>query len=268
MTDTRTLAALRDCAVEAAQAAAAVIRAEYDQPHQVYAKGKGDLVTDTDRTAQEAALGLIRARFPEHSILAEEDPSNHRLENGRWVLPAGVCWAVDPVDGTTNYTVGLPFICVSVGVAIDGKPAAGAIIDPLRDELFAAARGMGATLNGQPLPALKATRLEDAVVCHDWSRSVERRQAMLRALETLSARAISVRALGSAALSLAYVAAARVQLYLNYGLSPWDVTAAAALIGEVGGGFAAVDGGPWQLGMPGIITGHPALIDEVLGRST
>ncbi len=129
MTDPALFIHLRETAILAAQAAGAVIR-QHSKPVGVYEKGPGDLVTDTDRLAQQAALAPIQNRHPDHTILAEEDSRNHITQDGRWLIMPGVTWSVDPLDGTTNYAFGIPFYCVSVGAALDGEPVAGGDLRP------------------------------------------------------------------------------------------------------------------------------------------
>jgi myo-inositol-1(or 4)-monophosphatase len=227
-------------------------------------KGPRDLVTDTDRAAQSAALALIRGRHPDHTILAEEDPSTHPAPGDAWVIPPGIVWAVDPVDGTTNFTTGLPFFCVSVGVALDGDPVAGAIYDPIRDEMFLGARGLGVTVDGRPLSTPPPTGLIDAVVGVDWSHDESTRQLIARSADVLVDRCQSVRALGSSALGLAYVAAGRLHAYLNYGLQPWDVAAGAAILREVGLDLYSPDGAAWRFGELAVIAGHAALVGDLV----
>lgn len=256
---------LQQTAYTAAWRAGQIVRDNYAKPKNVrQKKGPRDLVTDTDGAAQEAALTAIQEQYPNHTILAEEAPSVQPDEHGTWPIPPGVVWAVDPLDGTTNYTTGLPFVCVSVGVAIDREPVVGVIYDPLREEAIVAGRGLGATLNGQPLSPLPPTSLIESVAAVDWSHAPETREHMVRVVLALSRHCRTVRALGSAALAMAYVACRRVQLYANFGLQPWDTCAAAAIIQATGGELWQPDGGLWQFGEPALITGHPKLLAEAL----
>ncbi len=209
-------------------------------------------------------MSVIRERHPDHAILAEELPGAQPDAQGVWPIPAGMLWMVDPLDGTTNYTTGLPLSCVSVGVARDGQPLAGAIYDPYRDELFLGVRGQGATLNGRPLPPIVQKDLAHAVVGLDWMHEPRTRQTVVGYVTVLATNCLSLRALGSAALALAYVAAGRLQLYLNLGLQPWDVAAAAVLLGECGASLSHVDGTAWHLGEPGVIAGHSALLNSAV----
>ena len=250
----------------AARAAGAIARQNYRQPQNIRQKnGIRDLVTDTDVSAQEAALDAIHARYPDHSILAEES-AGPEPPDGVWTVDDGITWAVDPVDGTTNFTLNLPMFCTSVGVVQDGKPIAGAIYDPLRDELFSAALGLGASLNGERLHAIKPTTLNEAVIGVDWSHEPARRQQIVELVAGLAHHCRTVRSLGSAVLGLAYVAAGRLHAYANFGLKPWDTAVGAVLINELGGEIRRPDGKPWTFGESWLVAGHPALLDEI-GRA-
>ncbi len=259
------LVELQQTAYLAALRAGEVVRRRYMRPGEIRQKrGPRDLVTETDHAAQAAALEVLRERHPDHRILAEEDPQSQPDAQGVWTIPAGTVWIVDPLDGTTNYTTGLPMVCVSVGAAVDGEPLVGAVYDPLRKEMFLAARGLGATLNGRPLKPLRPVPLTHAIISVDWSHAPGTRERMVQTVLALSRRCRTLRALGSAALGLTYVACGRVQFYANYGLQPWDAAAAAVLIREVGGELRRPDGLAWQLGEPWVFAGHPELVAQTL----
>lgn len=263
MLDATFLNEVLSTARDAAKLAGGIIRDQYVKPRQITEKGPRDLVTDTDRMAQDAILALIHERHPEHGFLAEEDISTHSTHEGEWRIPNGVLWVVDPLDGTTNFTTGLPLSCVSIGVAVDGRCVAGVIYDPYRDELFAAAKGMGASLNGEPLPALRYVPLTRAVIAVDWAHHPSIRTRAVTMVDRLAPQCQTVRALGTAALAQAYLASGRVQLYFNFGLQPWDVAAGAVLISEAGGIIQQPNGEEWKLGLPALFAAHPALLAEI-----
>ncbi len=252
----------------AAAKAAAIIRADYVQPREFWLKGQGDYLTKTDLAAQEAVLEIITGRHPDHSILAEEDNRNHVVNaDGSWRVPDGITWHIDPLDGTTNYTFGIPMVSTSIGVSIDGEPVAGVIVEVVTDETFAGARGLGATLNGRLLPPITPpATLQDAILQVSWNRASSRREDLQQIFRAIAFDAMTIRALGSAAIMLAYVAAGRAHLYLSLGLKPWDVAAGAAILHEVGGVFTTPAGEPWQLGDQAFITGHPGFVTEAAAR--
>ncbi len=258
------LSDLLDTACRAVHRAGEEVLLRYTLPRQIREKGPRDLVTDTDHAAEAAVLAIIRQRFPDHRILSEEDPASHFAEDGLWQIPPGFLWVVDPLDGTTNFASGIPFSCVSVAVSHDGVPVAGAIYDPYRDELFAAAWGLGATLNGDSIRSLEPVPLDRSVISLDWAHAPQVRHRALATIAALAPHCRTARALGSAALALAYVAAGRLQLYFNFGLQPWDTGAAAILIPEAGGEIRQPNGQPWRFGEPAMLAGHPSLLDEVI----
>ncbi len=236
------VADLRLTAEAAARRAGELIRARWSQPRSVTNKGFRDLVTDTDLAAQQAVADLIRPRFPEHGFLAEEEDSD---------LPAAggpVTWIIDPLDGTSNFSHEIPIFCVSVAAAVAGEIMAGAIYDPFRDELFSAAQGQGSRLNDRPVSVTGRRNLTDTIIGFDWSRDRYRRQAVLDSLGVLAHQVHTVRAIGSAALALAWVAAGRLDGYFNFSVAAWDVAAGAVLIREAGGRVTTADGTAWVPG--------------------
>ncbi len=185
-------------------------------------------------------IDAIKARYPGDAILAEESGEHAGVlrddgsNNGR-------TWVIDPLDGTVNYANGIPYYCVSIGLVVDDVPTVGVVFDPARDDLYAATIDGPATLGGEPITASAKETLSDYVV----SLAVIGRGGLAR--ERRIAPLIRIhRRMGSAALSLAYVANGRFDAYVqNGGLSLWDV-AAAGLIAERGGAVVTdLVGGPW-----------------------
>lgn len=233
-----------DTAIAAARAAGEIIRDASPQVRQAHSKGFRDLVTGVDLAAQEAVLQVIRGRFPDHGFLGEENLS--------LALDSPYVWIVDPLDGTTNYVCGLPFYATSVALYERGLPLVGVIYDPLRDQLFGAQLGQGAFLlsAGHPPQALQVSNrasLQEALVNFDWSRQESSRAATLRRVNRLAHLVMSLRTMGSAALSMAYLAAGWLDVYYHPNLSPWDVAAAAVLVTEAGGWVSTLDGSPWRV---------------------
>jgi len=237
---------LRQVACETAVSAGKLAREMWSQPRQIQEKGYRDLVTDADFAAQHCITDAIQAKFPSHGFLTEEEDSS---------LPESgpVIWIIDPIDGTTNYSRNVPEFCVAIAACLpqeDGyQPLAAAIYDPMRQELFSAAKGQGATrqiADAPPRPT--AVSQEDntagALLALDWSSSVDKRTSMLELVNQLAEKSFTVRAIGTAALAMAWVAAGRVDAYLNLHLRPWDVAAALLLIQESGGALSALNGGP------------------------
>ncbi|MFM7427508.1 MAG: inositol monophosphatase family protein [Elainella sp.] len=224
-----------DVASEAALAGGAVLQA-YAGKVEVQEKGRmGDLVTVADRGAEAAILKVIQRHFPDHRILAEE--------SGRLGLAdSAYLWAIDPLDGTTNYAHQYPFYACSIGLLIDGVPTVGVIYDPVRQELFRAIRGQGASLNRQPIQVSTTAQLRQSLLvtgfAYDRHTTPDNNYAEFCHFSHLTQ---GVRRGGAAALDLAYVACGRLDGFWERGLSPWDMAAGAVLVEAAGGKVTAYD---------------------------
>jgi myo-inositol-1(or 4)-monophosphatase len=246
-----TVSELLEVAVAAARAGGAVLIEGLQRPRQVELKSeRASIVTWADVTAQAAILEVIRERFPGHAVLAEEDQAGG---GGAAADEPGVTWLVDPLDGTSNYAHGMPFACTSVAVRDAEGLAAGAIFDPFREELFTAARDGGAWLGDESLAVSAVDSPARALVCTGiQSDDPDAIAAFGRRIVALSRECRGVRCVGSPALCLAYVAAGRIDAFLERDATfAWDVGAGALLITEAGGRIEDLDGGPLNLG-PGL----------------
>ena len=204
-----------------------------------YKDARANLVTAADREAQRAVTAMILATFPHHLVNGEEgtagDPGSSHV------------WYVDPLDGTTNYTHGLPFFCVSVALRAHGRTVAGAVYDPLHDELYAAGAGAGATLNGRPLRVSPVARLDRSlVVAQAQTVDPDEIRAYARLVERLMSVSGGVRSLGSPALTLCAIAAGRLEAYCEYAMDPWDIAAGQLIVQEAGGRLTLFDGRPHE----------------------
>ena len=260
---------LRTAATEMAREAGEVLRAGHGLLHAPERKGRIDLVTEYDRRAEQLILARLGERFPGHAILAEE--------SGRQdARSAPVRWLIDPLDGTTNFAHNYPFFAVSIGVEIEGELAAGAVFDPIRDEMFSAARGQGATLNDRPIRVSAIERLEDALLVTGFPYDVrEHPERHLPDFRAFLERAQGIRRDGSAALNLCYLAMGRFDGFWEALLSPWDLAAGVLLVREAGGLVTTYDGGPLDLeGGEILATNHllhtemMAVLGQVRARST
>ena len=217
-------------AVRAARRAGSIInRASLDgSALEVKSKQVNDYVTQVDRAAEEAIIGIVHKAYPDHAFLAEESGSTGAAAEYRWII--------DPLDGTTNFIHGFPQYCVSVAVEHRGALAHAVVYDPVRNELFTASKGRGAFLNDRRIRVSKCARLQDALVGTGFPfKELTRVDLYLRQLKRLMSDASGVRRAGAAALDLAYVACGRLDAFWELGLSPWDMAAGALLIQEAGG---------------------------------
>jgi len=249
---------LRAACAEAARRGGAILRERWGTQRTIELKGGIDLVTDADRASEAAVLGFLRDRFPGAAILAEESGASG-------VGAGGLRFVVDPLDGTTNYAHGLPIFAVNVAVVDATGLAAGATYDPLRDELFTAARGEGATLGDAPLRPSGRSELVGALLVTGFPYDIHREYELpLRLFGAFVRQARGVRRLGSAALDLAYVAAGRIDGFWEQKLKPWDVAAGILLAREAGALVTDLDGGDRMLETGDIVAATPALLAPML----
>ena len=215
-------------AAQIARDAGAILRDRFGQPHDVRFKGTIDIVTEADRAAEDLIAARIRAMCPEHDLLCEEGSVGESSGSPyRWV--------VDPLDGTTNFAHGFPTFAVSIALEEAGVPILGVVYDPLRDELFVAQRGGGATLNGDPIHVSSINFLIASILVTGFSYDIERRERQAEIWRDFLTRVQAIRQTGSAALNLCYIAAGRLDGYWERSISPWDVAAGALMVTEAGG---------------------------------
>ena len=244
--------------------------ARFEKVERIDYKSAKDVVTEVDHLSEALIIDAIRARYPTDGIIAEESGEHATGAGGAPTAGIGRAWVIDPLDGTINYANGIPFFCVSIALVDGGRPVVGVIHDPMSGETFAATDAGPATLNGRQVTASTKEDLGDYVVSMALSgRALIGRSRAVRAAVRVP------RAMGSAALSLAYVGNGRFDAFVQQGgLSSWDV-AAAGLIAERGGAtLTDLDGGPWfDLSRPtrtiGVLAApsrqHAALLDLVRG---
>ena len=211
-------------------------------------KGDVDLVTEADRASEKLITERLRAAFPGHGVYGEEGT--------RSGLEGEYRWYVDPLDGTTNFAHGFPVFCVvlgcerrAAGLAADedGEMVAGVIYDPLRDEMFSAARGEGARLNGEPMRVSRNGKLQESLIATGFPSQKRHRSPNVHFYQEFTLRSHGVRRAGSAALDLAYVAAGRLDGYWEFKLNPWDTSAGFLLVEEAGGRITRFDGSRFLL---------------------
>jgi len=222
-------------------------------------KSPADLVTEADVASQKAIFEFIEARYPDHRFLGEEG-----LTHGDASCPYR--WVIDPLDGTSNYVHRFPYYAVSIGLEEAGELIAGAIYDPNRNELFAAAKGQGATLNGDPISVSDRGELGQALCMASLPvRSTREHPAVQRFLQVLEAGQ-HVQRTGSAALNLCGVACGRIDAFWSQSLKPWDMAAGVIIVREAGGLVTKIEDGAFDLEKPNLLasngtTLHGQLVD-------
>ena len=220
-------------------------------------KSRNDFVSDVDRAAEAAIIQELRNRFPSHSILAEESG-----EQGS----GDYQWIIDPLDGTTNYLHGFPQYAVSIALTHKGQLECGVVYDPLREEMFTAARGQGAQLNDRKIRVANRPSLDGALIGTGFPfRDQRHLDAYVGMFKAMTLATAGLRRPGSASLDLAYVAAGRTDGFWEIGLSPWDCAAGALLIQEAGGTITDLAGGGRYLETGNMVAGnlkiHRAMLD-------
>jgi myo-inositol-1(or 4)-monophosphatase len=249
---------LRAACAEAARRGGAILREKWGGIRTVELKGGIDLVTDADKASEAALLAFLAVRFPGASVLAEESGASGSGAGG-------LRFYVDPLDGTTNYAHGVPHFAVNVAVTDAAGLAAGATYDPLRDELYTAARGGGAFLGAERLRHSGRAQLDGALLVTGFPYDIhENHDEPLRLFGAFIRRARAVRRFGSAALDLAYVAAGRFDGFWELRLKPWDVAPGILIAREAGAVVADVHGGDRMLETGDIVAAAPALVAPML----
>ncbi|NEQ99264.1 MAG: inositol monophosphatase [Cyanothece sp. SIO2G6] len=258
---TQDLQIFLDIATEAALAAGVILKDYCGQLTQIEEKGRpGDLVTVADKAAEAAILQVLERHLPEHAILAEESGQHGDLSNS-------YLWAIDPLDGTTNYAHQYPFFAASIGLLYNGQPIVGAIYDPSHDDLFRAAKGLGATCNRRPIQVSQTQTLKDSLLvtgfAYDRRETIDNNYAEFCHLTHLTH---GVRRGGAASIDLAYVACGRLDGYWERGLSPWDLAAGVIIVEEAGGKVTAYDTSPFDIRSGHILATNNKIHQELSDR--
>ena len=218
-------------------------------------------MTEADQASEALIVREIRSAFPSHGLLCEE--------GGGYESEASTFrWVVDPLDGTTNFAHGLPTFAVSIGLEDAQTPVVGVVFDPMRDELFSAYKGGGATLNGQPIHISAIDQLITSLLATGFSYNLDFRKRQTAAWSDLLTRVQAIRQTGSSALNLCYIAAGRLDGYWERGIAPWDVSAGTVIVTEAGGTVSDFRGGPFRSDRREIVVSNGLLHDQILETLT
>ncbi len=245
-------------AIETAREAGQILLEKFGQKIDIFKKGDIDLVTEADLASEKLITEKIRSYYPKHSILAEE--SGEALIDGEVVWK----WIIDPLDGTTNYAHGYPCWCVTLALEQNGEIVVGITFDPTRDELFAAEKGNGATLNGRKIRVSDTEKLSDALIVTGFPYNFKEKQDFAEHLNKFLYYSRGVRRDGSAAIDMAYTACGRFDGFWEEGLNPWDVAAGVLLIEEAGGRVSYYDGAEFSIYAPPICASNGLIHTEML----
>lgn len=247
---------------EAASAAAAVILDKWRQPMEIDYKGAIDLVTTVDRLSEKRIVEILQRKFPEHSILAEEETN---LANGQ----NSHRWIIDPLDGTTNFAHTYPHFGVSIALEREGEIVLGLVYDPLRKECFSAIKDRGATLNGAAIKISQVRELDRALLATGFPYDRrEHADFYLGFFKAFMTSCQGIRRNGSAALDLCYVACGRVDGFWELKLRPWDIAAGALVVQEAGGRLSDFFGRQFSIWGQETLASNGAIHEEMVHVTT
>ena len=253
---------------EIAREAGALLMHYFHQHLKIEYKGEADLVTAADRAAEALIRDRIRAQWPTHDVLGEEQGLSDRGSDYRWY--------VDPLDGTTNFAHGYPVFCVSMGLEYQeldqrsaGQPAsriAAVIYDPTRNELFTAEQGRGARLNGEAIHVSKTPALKESLLATGFPSHKRHKNPNIFFYHQITLHTHGVRRAGSAALDLCNVASGRYDGFWEFNLNPWDTAAGVLIVEEAGGKVTRFDGSPFELNSRETVASNGLLHDALLAE--
>ena len=250
-----------DVATKAAMAGGEILREGWKKAIAIRDKKiPGDLVTEIDELSEKTIIEIIRQNFPDHPIMAEESGFQSADRNE-------ILWCIDPLDGTTNYTHHYPFVAVSIAMLYQRQAIVGVVYNPILDELFRGAKGLGALLNHHDIAVSNVKDLEKSLLATGFPYNRrETEDNNFKEFYHLLNKSQGVRRAGAASLDLAYVATGRIDGYWESGLKSWDVAAGAVLVEEAGGKVTSYNGEPLNILNPKILASNAYLHDQLISE--
>lgn len=222
---------IKKIAIQAALTAGKIILDNKNKVSGVrYKDVKKSIVTDIDLQAEQEIISIIQKNFPDHSIISEEKGKING--NQKYI------WVIDPLDGTANYSQNIPFYCTSIAFVVNNKNILGVIYDPIHEEIFFAQKGEGAFLNNKKILSSKINKISDAICGFSFSNSQQAINPFLKIYKECR----KTKNLGSASLSLCYVASGRLDAYVVDEINNWDISAGAVIVEEAGGKISDMKG--------------------------
>ncbi len=243
---------IKKVALELALKAGKIQKAKFRRHLNIRWKSLTNPVTEVDQACEALIAKGVRKAFPDHAMLGEEGSSFGPVD-------ARYQWIVDPLDGTVNYSHGLPMFCVSIGIYELGKPLIGVVHAPLLGETYVAERGQGAFLNGKRIRVSRQSKPLEAVLASGFSYHAREDGENIREWQEMIRSFQAIRRMGAAALDLCMVASGRFDGFWEYGLKAWDCAAANLILEEAGGKVSNIHGKAYELGKPGIIASNGRL---------
>lgn len=244
-------------AEDLARGAGGILRSNYGRKQSIHYKGEINLVTEVDRQSEAYIMGRIRSAYPDHGILSEE--------SSEVLSPSPYRWIVDPLDGTTNYAHNYPCFCVSIAVERKGELLAGAVFDPLLEELFTATPGEGAFRNGERIHVSGTENLRQSLLATGFAYDVKTSSDNnLEYFREFVFTGQAIRRDGSAALDMCYLACGRFDGFWELKLRPWDTAAGLLILTEAGGVATRLDGSPYDIHQPDILASNGRIHEQMV----
>jgi myo-inositol-1(or 4)-monophosphatase len=248
-----------DVAWMCARAAGDLALSRFRGDHEIDVKGHRNIVTNTDIEAELRVKEVLGAEYPDHKILSEETAPDTDAGNG-WA------WVIDPIDGTKNYAIGIPFWCTNVALCRDGEPIVGLTYDAVHGEGFWSVAGQGAWCNERRIQVSTKADVFSSVISVDLGYDDALGGRQLDLMRSVFPNVQGIRITGSAALGMAYAACARIDLYAHMTVSPWDVAPGILLVREAGGVATAHDGTPMTILTSRFVAGGRAVHADFMAR--
>lgn len=248
------------------QEATAIMLRNFGGHRLVGKKGRGNFLTETDLAVERAVMDLLAVEYPSHRVLAEESAGGWAEARGSAPSPSDSDWqwVIDPLDGTHNFSRGIPHFCFNLALCYRDEPLLALTYDPTRHYEFFASKGGGMQLNGVTVLASQAVDVAESVIGMDMGYDDVRAANLLRLVLEIWPGMQGMRVMASAALGLAYAAAGLVDIFVHHNLYPWDVAAGILLVQEAGGVILDRDGGPVSINSEGVVAGAPNVVEDFL----
>ena len=245
-------------AIEAARQSAEILRSRFGNISSIRKKTAAEIVTEADTESEAKILSTIQGKFPDHAVLSEEC--------GLVPGDSDFKWIIDPLDGTVNFAHQIPIFSISIALAVRDITVLGIILDPVNDELYTAANGQGAQLNGEPIQVSGIPTVSESLLVTGFPYNVGEifESVMVRYGSCLKASQ-GMRRLGSAALDLCYVACGRFEGFWEQNLKPWDSAAGALMVVEAGGRVTTFSDRPFTVAQAEILATNGLIHKEMLG---
>ncbi len=248
---------LKTTLIKAAEAGAKQIKHYFNGAFSIsHKEGMNNLVTEADHAAEKAIIDVIRQEYPDHFILSEE--------TGELKTESEFKWIIDPIDGTVNFSNGIPLCCVSIALEKNGEMLLGCVYNPLMDEFYFAQKGMGAFLNDKKITVSNKTEVIKSCLVTGFPYTyLDAPNGPLQVFEKLVRRGVPVRRLGSAAIDLCWVAAGRFDGFYEHNLQAWDSAAGFLMVEEAGGKVTDFKGNPYSPYQPHLLATNGNIHDEL-----